>query len=399
MSTITREQAQKIIEAADEVITALAGTHDDVHPESDNMLRLWDDLNDRYAPPEVVRELARIALASLEAEPVCVIDQSNLDYLKSGSDADVWPASRTEMGDVLLYRSATPAPVSVPDAIHSQGEKSASDDYYALGWNACRAAMLKHSEPFIVTSDHRMMEMPQVEAINAVTAILQGADGTLTNEGTIPVTQFKPVADLYGLTSPTGGETSFTFDAVEARDFIDGGWSCQEYVELGRFQEAMLQGAENAESPTTMKTAPALDSSPKIAESPSGNYPVIQDGWVACSERMPEESGRYWCYVEEQNDLGKSHYQWNCSWNGDRWWVESENGGRVTHWMPLPAAPQQEDRIQCCRTHPQTALQVHPFEMLMSLPPKQKMYCPECEPGVAERIDMMKNISSPKVGE
>ncbi|WP_113382991.1 hypothetical protein [Escherichia coli] len=59
--------------------------------------------------------LARIALVSLEAEAVCVIDQSNLDYLKSGSDADVWPASRAEMGDVLLYRSATPAPVSVPD--------------------------------------------------------------------------------------------------------------------------------------------------------------------------------------------------------------------------------------------------------------------------------------------
>ncbi|MGM5670966.1 hypothetical protein AAIE17_19555, partial [Enterobacter cloacae] len=62
-------------------------------------------------------ELARIALASLEAEPVCVIDQSNLDYLKSGSDADVWPASRTEMGDVLLYRAAPPAPISVPAAM------------------------------------------------------------------------------------------------------------------------------------------------------------------------------------------------------------------------------------------------------------------------------------------
>ncbi|MEN8469041.1 hypothetical protein AAH476_31380, partial [Enterobacter cloacae subsp. cloacae] len=59
----------------------------------------------------------RIALASLEAEAVCVIDQSNLDYLKSGSDADVWPASRTEMGDVLLYRAAPPAPVSVPDGV------------------------------------------------------------------------------------------------------------------------------------------------------------------------------------------------------------------------------------------------------------------------------------------
>lgn len=62
----------------------------------------------------------RIALASLEAEAVCVIDQSNLDYLKSGSDADVWPASRTEMGDVLLYRAVPPAPVSVPDDIDTR---------------------------------------------------------------------------------------------------------------------------------------------------------------------------------------------------------------------------------------------------------------------------------------
>lgn len=154
----------------------------------------------------------------------------------------------------------------------------------------------------------------------------------------IPATQFKPVADLYGLTSPTGGETSFTFDAVEARDFIDGGWSCQEYVNLGRFQEAMLQ---NGNSPAQSDCCPEQN---YIAPAQDGNSPVIPDGWVACSERNPEEVGRYWCYIEEQNDLGKSHYQWNCSWNGDRWWVESENGGRVTHWMPLPAAPQQEDK-------------------------------------------------------
>lgn len=157
---------------------------------------------------EEIAELARIALASLEAEPVCVIDQANLDYLKSGSDADVWPASRIEMGDVLLNRAA----------------------------------------------------------------MLQGADGTLTNEGTIPVTQFKPVADLYGLTSPTGGETSFTFDAVEARDFIDGGWSCQEYVELGRFQEAMLQ---NGNSPAQSDCCPEQN---YIAPAQDGNSPVIPDG-------------------------------------------------------------------------------------------------------------------------
>ena len=61
---------------------------------------------DSRAELEEELELARIALASLEAEAVCVIDQANLDYLKSDSDADVWPASRIEMGDVLLYRAA-----------------------------------------------------------------------------------------------------------------------------------------------------------------------------------------------------------------------------------------------------------------------------------------------------
>ncbi|HDK7104287.1 TPA: DUF551 domain-containing protein [Klebsiella pneumoniae] len=79
-------------------------------------------------------------------------------------------------------------------------------------------------------------------------------------------------------------------------------------------------------------------------QSPGGDHATVPGKWIPVSERLPEDSGRYWCYVEEQNDLGKSHYQWNCSWNGDRWWVESEGGGIVTHWMPLPAAPQEVNR-------------------------------------------------------
>ncbi|ECH4148538.1 DUF550 domain-containing protein [Salmonella enterica] len=77
------------------------------------------------------------------------------------------------------------------------------------------------------------------------------------------------------------------------------------------------------------------------AESRCGNPKVSPDGWIPVSERMPEESGRYWCYVEDQNSLGKSHYQWNCSWNGQAW-SDKALSGRVTHWMPLPEPPQEE---------------------------------------------------------
>ena len=61
----------------------------------------------------------------------------------------------------------------------------------------------------------------------------------VSNRDELPATEFKPVADLYGITSPTGSETSFTFDAGEASSFVGSGWTVQEYVELERYQEAI----------------------------------------------------------------------------------------------------------------------------------------------------------------
>ena len=297
---------------------------------------------ERDAVPGIVNEDAamslaamKIALASLEAEAVCVIDQSNLDYLKSGSDADVWPASRAEMGDVLLYRSATPAPVSVPAAMEMDDDfDSAFEHGKAVGWNACRAAMLQGAD------------RPQNEPQNI--------------PENIPATQFKPVADLYGLTSPTGGETSFTFDAVEARDFIDGDWLCQEYVELERFQEAITNHTEdklamvdhsgdsnNMVEPVTTacklrdavdtirNSGIAIDGEKILAERDALNSPVIPDGWVACSDRMPEQFKAILAF----NEYGEV-------WSGayDRYWnfyCDNLLVEHVTHWMPLPNPPKE----------------------------------------------------------
>ncbi|HHT0035937.1 TPA: hypothetical protein ACTW3V_000375 [Klebsiella pneumoniae] len=116
-STITREQAQKIIVAADEVITALAGTNEDVHPDdSKKMCELWDDLNDRHAPPVVVRELARMALAAMDSEPVAWTDEEELrDVNVAGIgylfgidlEANKFADPRRQ---IMLYRHAQPAP-------------------------------------------------------------------------------------------------------------------------------------------------------------------------------------------------------------------------------------------------------------------------------------------------
>ncbi|HEJ0334118.1 TPA: DUF551 domain-containing protein [Klebsiella aerogenes] len=112
--------------------------------------------------------------------------------------------------------------------------------------------------------------------------------------------------------------------------------------ELGAYAASNLSGAYDlfAEFWKVACRAAMLQAEPVTTANKLGNSPAIPDTWIPVSERMPEEGGRYWCYVEEQNSLGKSHYQWNCSWNGEIWGGAMMHG-RVTHWMPLPAAPQE----------------------------------------------------------
>ncbi|MBG0639709.1 DUF551 domain-containing protein [Enterobacter asburiae] len=103
----------------------------------------------------------------------------------------------------------------------------------------------------------------------------------------------------------------------------------------------MLQGAKNAESRCTIQTAPALDSLPKIAESRCSNSPVIPDGWVACSERMPSIG------VPVITCCGDVVQYAAYAWDGKEWqdWDEEYDklpASTFTHWHPLPAAPQQE---------------------------------------------------------
>jgi hypothetical protein len=68
-----------------------------------------------------------------------------------------------------------------------------------------------------------------------------------------------------------------------------------------------------------------------------GNSPVIPDGWVACSARMPEEGAKVLVIDAEGNKF--------ICWHKFGFWADYRIGGnlhKINHWMTLPAAPKQE---------------------------------------------------------
>lgn len=58
------------------------------------------------------------------------------------------------------------------------------------------------------------------------------------------------------------------------------------------------------------------------------------------SKFPPKEGGRFWCVVEEQNDLGLSKFQWNCAWNpNDNRWSDGGKTMNVTYYTELAPMP------------------------------------------------------------
>ncbi|EFK6043481.1 DUF551 domain-containing protein [Escherichia coli] len=123
-------------------------------------------------------------------------------------------------------------------------------------------------------------------------------------------TQFEQVADLYEMQFDDGRTCAFHTDAQKAAQWLQAcdGNRVQEYVKLERLRNAL-----------------------------SGNSPVTPDGWICCSERMPDK-------LIPVMVMYKDGEMWSAMWNGNRWddGTEYPDPHSVTHWREMPAAPQQE---------------------------------------------------------
>lgn len=293
MTTITREQALKIIEAADEVISALAGTNEDVHPGSDNMLRLWDDLNDRYAPPEVVRELARIVLASLEAEPVAYI-------FKHPAGKLFWALtdeSNKEQADVIPVYAAAPASV-VPD----NASEPLAYAYKELTPEIMRNHLAVFERYGIAPNDSSTTIQALRIALDGIErsgAMLHGAE---------------PVSQTYKLPPLSSNEVN------------DAAWKLRnmltEHGPLNGRQFNNLKGCFYEALKVAMR-----------------NYPVTPDSWISCSERMPNDA--QWCVVNTEYGYYVQCWSEGQGWLGDDISIPECD---VINWMPLPEPPQEVNR-------------------------------------------------------
>lgn len=72
------------------------------------------------------------------------------------------------------------------------------------------------------------------------------------------------------------------------------------------------------------------------------------DEWISVKERLPDEYGNYLVFTSDNDiDIGtfnpRFENRWSmCDVNGF-YWVR-QKGIEITHWRPLPKAPESEDK-------------------------------------------------------
>lgn len=266
MSTITKELAKLFRKITNSEIDAEGNAHVVLSP-ADSLL-----INN-----------ARIALASLEAEPVAwahrLINKRNgVVHPWVYGSAEACPSEGDIFNiEVMPLYTAPPAPVSVPAAMEIDDDfDSAFEHGKAVGWNAYRAAMLQ-AEP-------------------------------VSNSDELPLDYLQGHKD--GL--------EWAAQLAEANHPQTGDWLYDDPIDLAR----------------------AIRKGPDMPTVQGGNYPVTPDGWIPVSERMP--GSQEWVIVFAKWD----NQQVLCWDDVANRWTDFEDQSyyayMFTHWMPLPAAPQQE---------------------------------------------------------
>ena len=259
-------------------------------------------------------ELARIALASLEAEPVAKI----IAHYPLGVDVgkQKFVQAIRELPDFGGYLFAAPPAPIVPEEMYWQDapvEGSSKAAAYATGWNDCREAMLQ-SGNFRENKDsstNNFRKIPEASTSSPVTPALLPGGFTI-----------EEAKELHEDLVRSHISKALSGEKMKKKDRdADLRWIHGVIVQAAWFVKASLE--QNALS---------------------GNYPVTPDSWISCSERMPDTKTAVLVAVEFDRKG-----DWRMKWatyipghpDASDGWIIPGASWIPPHWMQLPEPPQE----------------------------------------------------------
>ncbi len=270
-------------------------------------------------------ELARIALASLEADPVKRVnsDQMRRVCLEANRHLDKYDAMAKEVNK-LLGRIAPPAPVVPEEATPENVEMlsgyvstykltDSERDIAAEIWNACRTAMLQSGNfrESKNSSTNNFREIPEASTSSPVTPALLPGGFTI-----------EEAKELHEDLVRSHISKALSGEKMKKKDRdADLRWIHGVIVQAAWFVKASLE-----------------------QDALSGNYPVTPDSWISCSERMPDTKTA----VLVARDFGRKG-DWRMKWatyipghpDANDGWIIPGASWIPSHWMPLPEPPQE----------------------------------------------------------
>ncbi|HBN2928619.1 TPA: DUF550 domain-containing protein [Escherichia coli] len=289
----------------------------------------------------IERRAYEIALASLEAKPIGAFHiaeqqvDGTSDYLKDGE----WPIDN---GIIEVY-AAPPMPVvpeekPMPNPLKMYAVDAVAAIAEVRGWNACRAAMLQGVEP---ASNHEELSEENGSSLQLRNLIRQRhaewSDKT------------------FGCVGPVGPLKHLSKEALEAAAEPDdlSEWADMQFLLWDAQRRA---GISDAEITAAMEDKLKInmerqwpepkDGEPRLHIKEPGNSPVTPDGWISCSDRMPEKGQNVLISVNFDSSLVEplicsARYTGSTFRRGDAT-IKPGNGiEQATHWMPLPEPPQE----------------------------------------------------------
>ncbi|HBC1482908.1 TPA: DUF551 domain-containing protein, partial [Escherichia coli] len=264
-------------------------------------------------PAEEAEELARIALVSLEAEPVAKI----IAHYPLGVDVgkQKFVQAIGELPDFGGYLFSAPPAPGVPEEATPENVEMLSGyvstykltdserDIAAEIWNACRTAMLQ-------SGNFR-------ENKNSSTNNFREIAETSTNYPAIPSEVLSAILKVARIRADFD---DFDGDRRGIGDCLDEA----EQELIVTINKYASQLAAEPIAPNDVREQTAI---PQV--------PVTPDGWISCSERMPPQDDWILIYSKHGEYMaGKVQGEYVELSDGTLSWL-----GNVLFWMPLPEPP------------------------------------------------------------